>query len=170
MIDSFRDKYFFLSNFFPCVIRYREVSYRSVEAAFQAQKIDTALPEEMRKTLQRRFSDLSPDQAKHLGRRVELRPDWENVKDGIMRELLLVKFGSGKLREWLLATGDETLVEGNTWHDNYWGSCICPRCRDRGRNELGKALMAVRRELQCDDRARGIDEEYEKPEHDIRRG
>lgn len=148
MIESFRDKYFFLSNFFPCVIRYRGVSYRSVESAFQAQKVDPDLTEAARLELQKRFSDLSPDQAKHLGRRVELRPDWESVKDGIMRELLLVKFGSGKLREWLLATGDEKLVEGNTWHDNYWGSCICPRCRNRGRNELGKALMALRRELQ----------------------
>lgn len=156
MIDSFRGKYFFLSNFFPCVIRYREVSYRSVEAAFQAQKVSAAIPDEARKGLQRRFSDLSPDQAKRLGRRVELRPDWESVKDGIMRELLSVKFGSGKLREWLLATGDEKLVEGNTWHDNYWGSCICPRCRNRGRNELGKALMALRQAFR--DEYRNADE------------
>lgn len=147
MIESFRDKYFFLSNFFPCVIRYRGVSYRSVESAFQAQKVDTELAETARLELQKRFADLSPDQAKHLGRRVKLRPDWENVKNEVMRELLMVKFGSGKLREWLLATDNEKLVEGNTWHDNYWGSCICPRCRNRGRNELGKTLMAIRQVL-----------------------
>ena len=93
-----------------------------------------------------------------LGRRVKLRPDWENVKNEVMRELLMVKFGSGKLREWLLATGDEKLVEGNTWHDNYWGSCICPRCRNRGRNELGKTLMAIRQVLR--DECRNTDEKH----------
>ena len=148
MISSFRDKYYFLSNFFPCLIMYHGIPYRSVESAFQAQKVSTALSGEARAVQQRRFSNLSPDQAKHLGRRIALRPDWESVKNALMRELLMVKFSDPKLKVWLLSTGNEKLVEGNTWHDNYWGSCICPRCRDRGRNELGKTLMSIRRELQ----------------------
>jgi len=37
-IDSFRDKYFFLSNFYDCKICYEDEYYASVEHAFQAAK------------------------------------------------------------------------------------------------------------------------------------
>jgi len=48
----------------------------------------------------------------------------------------------------LLATGDTKLLEGNRWHDNFWGNCDCPNCRDKpGLNYLGKILMRVRLEL-----------------------
>lgn len=42
----------------------------------------------------------------------------------------------------LLKTGDEELVEGNTWGDTFWGVC-----KGKGRNELGKILMKVREEF-----------------------
>jgi len=45
-----------------------------------------------------------------------------------------------KLR--LLATGDETLQEGNRWNDRYWGVC-----RGVGKNHLGNILMEVREYL-----------------------
>jgi len=52
------------------------------------------------------------------------------------------------LRKKLLATGTEELVEGNTWHDNYWGDCSCPECKNiKGRNQLGITLMRVRKEM-----------------------
>ena len=44
-------------------------------------------------------------------------------------------------------TGDAELIEGNTWHDNYWGVCSCSKCNGRGKNRLGKLLMKVREEL-----------------------
>ena len=69
--------------------------------------------------------------------------DWEEVKDQIMYEICLAKFTQNEeLKEKLLATGNEELVEGNTWHDTYWG--VCNR---RGKNKLGKILMRVRSEL-----------------------
>ena len=43
----------------------------------------------------------------------------------------------------LLATGEEYLVEGNTWGDKYWGVC-----GGIGLNHLGKLLMQVRDELE----------------------
>ena len=151
MINSFRNKYYFLSNFFPCIIMYHGVAYRSVESAFQAQKADTSLSDDARLEVQKRFANLAPDQAKHLGRHIVLRADWEKVKKSVMRDLLMVKFSNGQFRKLLLETGDEKLIEGNSWHDNYWGSCICPRCGNRGRNELGKMLMEVRDTLRNGD-------------------
>ena len=48
----------------------------------------------------------------------------------------------------LLATGDELLVEGNYWHDNYFGFCYCEKCSQLPKhNQLGKILMRIREEL-----------------------
>ena len=53
-----------------------------------------------------------------------------------------------ELRKKLLATGDAYIVEGNHWHDNFWGNCSCSRC-DRlvGQNHLGKILMLIRKRI-----------------------
>lgn len=58
-------------------------------------------------------------------------------------------FQNENLREILLSTGDELLMEDTTgWHDNEWGNCECQSCKNfQGKNLLGKALMVVRQEL-----------------------
>ena len=78
-----------------------------------------------------------------LGRRIELRPDWEEVKIEIMRQVLKSKFTHNpELREKLIATGNTELIEGNNWNDRFWGVC-----RGVGKNHLGKLLMEIRAEL-----------------------
>jgi predicted NAD-dependent protein-ADP-ribosyltransferase YbiA (DUF1768 family) len=66
-----------------------------------------------------------------------------------MLHLLRAKFISiPEHAEKLLATGNATLIEGNHWHDQYWGDCTCAKHRDvPGMNILGKLLMQVREEL-----------------------
>jgi len=89
------------------------------------------------------FVYLSPNEAKRLGRRVNLRKDWEDIKIDIMYEINVAKFTQNEnLKEMLLKTGSAKLVEGNTWHDTFWGVC-----NGAGRNELGKILERVRNEL-----------------------
>lgn len=52
------------------------------------------------------------------------------------------------LKKKLLETGDAELIEGNYWHDNTWGQCYCPRCKNKiGENHLGKLLMKIRESL-----------------------
>lgn len=132
-INKFRDDYYFLSNFYGCNITYNGITYRNNEAAFQAQK-DIKRSEE--------FANLSPASAKRLGRKVMLRRDWEEVKLDIMYELLKCKFDQNpSLKEKLINTGDRLLVEGNDWHDTYWGVC-----NGKGSNHLGKLLMKLREE------------------------
>jgi len=131
MISSFRGKYNFLSNFFAAPVTYDGHLFGSNEAAFQAAKCPRRACE---------FCNLGPAAAKKLGRRVELRPEWEYVKDRVMFEIVLNKFTQNPaLKELLLETGDEELVEGNTWGDRYWGVC-----NGSGQNKLGKILMKVR--------------------------
>lgn len=134
-IDSFRGRYFFLSNFFV------EENGRTNEHYFQAAKarniVDCA-------------AVLSADtarEAKRLGRKIHLRADWDSDRDRVMAKLLERKFADPALRRALLATGDSLLVEGNSWCDTYWGACTCPRHLGSGENKLGLALMALREKL-----------------------
>ena len=89
----------------------------------------------------------TPGKAKYLGRKVSLRKDWEDIKEEVMLTGLRHKFSNPELRKKLLATGNEELIEGTTWHDNYWGICDCEACGGQGKNRLGKLLMQVREEL-----------------------
>lgn len=144
MINEFRGNYYFLSNFSDSKIEYDGYIYLNAEAAFQAQKNSSSTYKYMMQ-----FQDAST--AKKEGRKVKLRPDWEQVKDKIMYYVVKAKFEQNKdLRDKLLATGDKYLTEGNNWHDNYWGVCKCnsSKCLDKvGRNKLGKILMQIREEL-----------------------
>lgn len=141
MIDSFRGKYYFLSNFYHADVEYGGITYKNTEAAFQAQKV----LDDDEKLM---FSDLSPREAKKLGRRVKLRKDWNDVKDNYMYEICKAKFTQhDDLAEKLLKTGDAKLVEGNKWRDTYWGVY-----RGKGKNQLGKTLMRIREELKDQDK------------------
>lgn len=136
IINEFRGKYDFLSNFYSAPVEYDELLYLNNEAAFQSAKV---LDIEHRK----QFCRLDPSTAKKRGRNVLLRNDWEQVKDEIMCQIVRAKFIQNEdLRERLFATGDAILIEGNTWGDTYWGIC-----RGRGKNMLGKILMKVREEI-----------------------
>jgi ribA/ribD-fused uncharacterized protein len=142
MISDFSGPHFFLSNFYPSPVTYEGVVYASVEHAFQAAK---ALDPETRVSIQQAGT---PDQAKRLGRRATLRADWEQVKVSIMEQILRQKFTDAQLAESLLATGDEELLEGNTWNDRFWGAVYNYGTRQwEGQNHLGKLLMKLRQEL-----------------------
>lgn len=83
--------------------------------------------------------------AAELGRRRDwpLRPDWEQVKDDVMRRAVRAKFAAYEdIRATLLATGEEDLAEA-TSDDYYWGVGT----EGHGKNMLGKILMEVRAEL-----------------------
>lgn len=124
-----RGEYEFLSNFYPCTVQYNGLCFMNSEAAFQAQKCPERAVE---------FIHLNPSQAKHLGRRVQLRPDWEEVKIRIMYEILEAKFSNPELMSKLLQVEGE-IVEDNTWNDRFWGVC-----KGKGQNMLGKLLMELR--------------------------
>lgn len=133
MIDSFKDEYRFLSNFFPAQVTYEGLLYPSTEHAYQAAKtLDLNMREEIRKAP-------TAGKAKRLGKDVKIRADWLEVRVGIMTDLLKQKFEHPELNEKLQATGNQDLVEGNTWGDVFWGVC-----KGSGENMLGKLLMQIR--------------------------
>ncbi len=140
LINSFKGEYFFLSNFFYSPFAFDGEIYSTVEHAFQAAKtFDTEQRQGIRLAA-------SPAQAKQMGRAVQLRPDWEQVKFDIMLALLRLKFSQADLRQKLLDTGDSELIEGNTWGDKVWG-CVLYKGQWVGQNHLGKLLMQVRADI-----------------------
>ncbi len=145
IIRSFDGKYRFLSNFYKCTVRFDGLVYKNSEAAFQSAKILGRTQDETL-ALREPFTFLNPSEAKRAGRRCILRSDWEAVKVDIMRDIIKSKFIDNKdLAKKLLETGDSVLVEGNTWHDNYWGCCKCDKCASiKKHNMLGMLLMELR--------------------------
>lgn len=134
LIDSFSGMYFWLSNFYRSPIFFDGYECATVEHAYQGAK---AQDPANRLSI---FQSKSPKEAKRAGRKVKLRPDWEEVKDAVMMECLIQKFTlHPDLRCKLLNTGDAMLIEDNHWGDTYWGVCDGDGC-----NKLGQMLMLVR--------------------------
>lgn len=123
-------------------------SFMTGEHAFAAMK--TLTSEDFRKIRQAK----SPGEAKALGRRCALRPDWEMVKYDAMMAVLRAKFTlDRKEGEVLLSTGDALLIEGTYWGDDKWGVDLHKQAplESPGRNWLGTMLMARRAELKAED-------------------
>jgi ribA/ribD-fused uncharacterized protein len=136
---STRDEYGCFSNFAAAPFTLHGRRWRTSEHYFQAQKFAGTLREEEIRQVS------SPAVAARMGRsrKHRMRPDWEKVKDALMREAVLAKFSQNDdLRAVLLGTGDAVLVE-HTERDSYWGD----GGDGRGRNRLGEILMSVREEL-----------------------
>jgi ribA/ribD-fused uncharacterized protein len=137
------DYNFYLSNFFAAPITAwmfgQEIKFRTSEHFYQAMKF-----EYVEKNFFQVVNAKTPREAADLGRTLSgMRPDWDEVKDGVMFDVLMKKFEQNpKLREELIATGDEELIEASS-KDGYWGWG-----KDHnGKNMLGKTLMMVREKL-----------------------
>ena len=147
-IRSFSDDWSFLSNFYPCKVVLDGVEYGSVEHAYQAAK--TLNLKEREKFL---YAGVTAGRAKRMGDAInksgKRRADWLEVNKPIMLDLLKQKFYPSILRRKLLCTFSAILIEGNYWHDTWWGVCE-GTCKEHGPHEpygdniLGLQLMEVR--------------------------
>ena len=140
------------SNYYAAPAEYEGLTFTTGEGAFQAAKtLDIAA--------RRAFVSIDPGAAKGKGRKLELRPDWEDVKYQVMLNVLRSKFHDPVLRKMLLDTRDRLIIEDTTgWHDNVWGDCRCEKCQNiQGMNLLGKALMSLRTSLRMEDKQLAAD-------------
>jgi ribA/ribD-fused uncharacterized protein len=81
---------------------------------------------------------------KKKSRSIKLRSDWDRIKIRVMFEVLRIKFSIPELQSKLLATGNQELIEGNDWGDEFWG---VNKHTGVGRNFLGRILMHIRQEI-----------------------
>ncbi len=139
LFSSASGDYGIFSNFAPYPITLKGKRWPTSEHYFQAQKFAGTEHEEAIRLAK------SPLIAARMGRsrRRPLCPDWERVKEAIMREAVKAKFTQhSDLAGRLLATGDAEIVE-HTPRDRYWGD----GGDGSGLNRLGQILMEVRAEL-----------------------
>lgn len=132
-----KDPHGYMSNYSRHRFYVYDRWWNCVEAPYQAMKtFDRAEQDEIQKAG-------GSNEARLLGQKVTFRPDWDQVKDTVMKECLVAKFLQHKdIRDQLMATGDEELIEDSPV-DYYWG---CGK-DGSGKNLLGKLLMEVRNEL-----------------------
>lgn len=151
MITAFTGPHACLSNFYPSKIVMDGNEFPTAEHAFQAAKATSAAD------FQKIQAASTPAFAKAAGRKIAIRPDWDQVKREIMLRILMIKFERGFSRDHLIETNGWHLVEANTWHDTYWGAVSCsPEGIEgvpliwtgghplAGHNWLGRELMMVR--------------------------
>ncbi|MBO7423142.1 MAG: NADAR family protein [Oscillospiraceae bacterium] len=157
--QSFVGKWEFLSNMYLSSVIIGDMVFPSAENAFQAMKCKTRA--EMAE-----FQFITPYEAKKRGAKVELRSNWNEIRDKVMKKVLEAKFEDQELAIQLLETGDMYLCEKNWWNDEYWGKCWAWKYEDiyddqgeyagvrkyrkwEGENRLGKLLCEVREEIRA---------------------
>lgn len=146
VISRFNDRWAMLSNFYPAPVVWEGMMYPTSEHAFIAGKT-------LDKDIRRKIAAAStPGVAKRLGRMIPLRDNWDaEVSIQVMSEVLRAKFLThADCRDVLLSTENATLIEGNYWHDQRWGSCFCGKrvtCSTPGDNRLGILLMQLRSDI-----------------------
>ena len=156
-IDNYRGDYAFLSNFYysPITVRmeylpglFHRLAFPTLEHAYQASSVA-------------RFSDVliiqslrEPGDAKRAAHEMQSVNDWHDRRLKVMNKLIDIKFWLDidvfthldgyipEITKKLLDTGEEMLIEGNTWGDVYWGVC-----NGTGENNLGKLQMRRRAHL-----------------------
>lgn len=139
MINEFKGEYRFLSNFFMTDVVYEGQVWPSSEHAYMAAKTTCSMTRALIN------SAPTPGEAKKIGRKIQLRDGWEGMKQQVMQQILMDKFSRNSIiRQKLLDTGDQQLVEGNWWGDKIWGVCLKT---NQGKNLLGHTLMTVRQLL-----------------------
>lgn len=131
-----KEKYGEFSNFARFPVEIDGITWKTNEHYYQAQKF---LDDENQQDV---FNAKTAKEAANIGRDKNrpLREDWDNVKNDVMRKVVLAKFEQHEnLKKLLLETGDVQIVEFSL-KDEYWG--VKPN--GVGLNMLGKILMEVR--------------------------
>ncbi len=152
VINSFKGRWFFLSNFYPSEIKHQGLTYPTVEHFYVAMKSNSDQYLNTKYYTSGDFRDMvskikDPGIVKKLGQKIKIRKDWNEKKLEFMNWAVREKFKNLDLSEKLISTGNFILIEENFWHDNFWGQCICDKCKGVGKNHLGKILMEIRNEI-----------------------
>jgi predicted NAD-dependent protein-ADP-ribosyltransferase YbiA (DUF1768 family) len=160
MITTFKGKYAFLDPAAYCVVEFDHMLFNSAEAAFLAAQYDDHYFRSLF-----RNSVLPIWRARELAKRLQKRRDWTpELSLELMQAITFDKFSRDeRLRAKLIATAPERIIAENTWHENFWGRCVCntrpgkygrkDACLVLGSNHYGKIVTAVRAQLAAEVRA-----------------
>lgn len=157
MIDRFRGDYFFLSNMYVVenqLVTPDGIQVPTSEHYYMSTRFHNKLPRIAVAMAMAEEGDTRPyaqgaaaKRAAHdLINQGKLHFDQPHERVMLMQRAVLEKFSKNPdIAQQLLETGDEILVEGNTWGDRFWG--VDPIGSGDGLNMLGRVLMATREKL-----------------------
>lgn len=136
----YEQDFYVLSNFSSFTLQWKGIRFDTSEAAYHWEKFD--FRDDIRHMIQHSISAHEAYQiAATYAHRV--RPDWHDVRVGIMKDILRAKVAQHEyVHRKLLNTGNRELVE-NSWRDSFWGWGP----HKDGQNMLGKLWMEVREEI-----------------------
>ena len=130
----------YMSNFYRSRIFLGGKWWETTEHYYQAMKTKNLDEQEMVRHAK------TPKQARDLGQTISYDDQFDSRRYSVMKECVLAKFVQhADLRSYLLATGDEELIEDSPV-DYFWGC----GADGSGQNMLGKVLMEIRSELRND--------------------
>ena len=143
VIGSFDGEYSYLASSAPVPTPFRGTVFSTSEHAFAAAR--AAHPDDVVHIA----SVESADDATAFGETIEAVEEWDVDRYQAMEVIVAAKFAhNADLGVALAATMGSVLVNGNTAHDQIWGTCVCPEHIDvDGDNALGVILMSVRMRL-----------------------
>ena len=131
--SNVHDKFHFIE---PEII-INHVTYPGPEQYFQGEK-STGMPDHEK--IVKQMATASPMRSFEIGRHGSCRPDWENVKDDVMKVATYAKFNQhDELKNLLIETHGHLLVQFKPG-DDYWGTGP----NGTGLNRLGDILMEQR--------------------------
>lgn len=126
---------------------YQGIEFKYPETFYQAMKT-----EKYNISLRKHIASLTPSKAKKFWRhnnnkKKHQRKDWYKVSLEVMEFILRVKFAKGTSCYNKLINEKGRIVEVNNWHDNFYGACVCDKCKNKIKhNHLGRILMKIRDE------------------------
>ncbi|OGM98666.1 MAG: hypothetical protein A2915_01755 [Candidatus Yanofskybacteria bacterium RIFCSPLOWO2_01_FULL_41_34] len=132
-------EFYVFSNFSSFAIEWDGKLYMTSEHVYHSEKFQD---EEMKELIRKTRSAHDAFKLAHANED-KYRPDWNDVRIGIMKKILHVKVSQHPyVKKKLLQSGDRELIE-DSWRDNFWG---WGPDKD-GANHLGKLWMEVRAEV-----------------------
>ena len=155
ILTAFFSRFSPLSNFYPANFKVDGTSYNCNEQHYFHKRALTFGDSNSAKKI---MEATDPAVQHSLGRKINgfVKRVWEDKQVDVMRDGLRKKFQIPELKEFLLKTGDTTLVEASA-NDKYWGVRFFTMTNYKlwdGRNwsntstnMLGQLLMEIRRDL-----------------------
>jgi ribA/ribD-fused uncharacterized protein len=137
----YEQDFYILSNFSAFRVRVFDEDFQTAEHAYHWCKFCNTYPEiaDKIKNAPSAHEAFKIAEFHFPGRRA----DWDDVKVGIMREILIAKMNQHEyVKKKLIQTGSRELIE-NSWRDSFWG---WGEKRD-GVNMLGSLWMEIRATL-----------------------
>lgn len=138
-IFFYEHEFYVFSNFSSFQLEWRGKLWPTSEHAYHSEKFDD---ENIKEQIRNTRSAHESIKLTHANRD-KYRKNWDDIKLGIMKEILRAKVMQHPyVKKKLLESEDRELIE-DSWRDDFWGWGP----KKDGKNHLGKLWMEVREEI-----------------------